>query len=148
MAEDMESNIMGNDLRAGHYLVVGDKLGRVREISRSKTGKHGGCKLSIKCTDAFSGKTLMHMSNSQDTLVIAEPPKTSVRLLEVPPKTTTAVFTMPGNDEGRLTLSVPDRDMLELMQEAEDKRGLDCTVMSWRNRHVLVRVTKIKDKRR
>lgn len=127
---------------AGHYIEVDQKLARVKEISRSKTGKHGSCKLTIKCTNVFKqNKTIMHMTNSQDDVAVFTPPQESWELAACDVREGLAEFRR-GTDKISLAL---DRDTLEQLQESlDDNAPLDCTVLSWKGKHALIRTAKQK----
>jgi translation elongation factor P/translation initiation factor 5A len=127
---------------AGHYIEVDQKLARVKEISRSKTGKHGSCKLTLKCCNVFKqNKTIMHMTNSQDDLAVFTPPQESWELRAADVREGTAEFKR--GDE-TITLAL-DRETLVTLQESLDEReAMECTVLSWRGKHTLLRVAKQK----
>lgn len=74
--EDIERTCV-NDLRLKDYVILpGKKLMKIKEIKKSKTGKHGGCKVHLKGVDVFSGKNVDHMINSSDDMDKIKPRKT------------------------------------------------------------------------
>ncbi len=125
------------------------QLGRIKEISRSKTGKHGSCKLTIKCANVMkSNKTLMYMCTSQDDVSVFEPPQTAWRLAACDPREGTALLK---GDQGAELLLTPDKETLaalrQALQEQEeegDEEPLECTVLSWAGKHVVLRTAKQK----
>ena len=123
-----------------------DKLARIKEISRSKTGKHGSCKLTVKCSNVFKqNKTVMHMLNSQDDVSVFAPPQQSWQLAACHVREGAAEFRR-GEDSVALAL---DRDTLETLQQSlDDRTPLDCTLLSWKGKHTLLRVAKHKDPKR
>jgi translation elongation factor P/translation initiation factor 5A len=127
---------------AGNYIEVDDKLARIKEISRSKTGKHGSCKLTLKCSNVFKqNKTIMHMTNSQDDLAVFTPPQEPWELRAADVREGTAEFR---KGEETITLAL-DRDTLVTLQESLDEgTAMECTVLSWKGKHTLLRVAKAK----
>merc|ERR1711977_514690 len=52
-----EHNVEAGQIRKGGYIMIKGKACKVRDVSTSKTGKHGHAKCKFSCVDIFTGNT-------------------------------------------------------------------------------------------
>lgn len=130
-----------NDLHAKHLVALstpsGESLCKVKLIRKSKTGKHGGCKVHIRAKDIFSGKQVEAMMASQDDIDVIKPNTTyGWALVTIDYDDDEPVVELKREE---CTLRLNPGPLLEELEDAQHL-PLECTVVHWRGKHVLTRV--------
>jgi len=133
--------ICANDLKEKQYLVIAEEqLGRVKAIRKSKTGKHGGCKIAVRCQDVFTKRNVDVMVGSQDDVVITNPKKINGwKCVDLRTKEREADFEL---DDKKITLRVCEDDLAELQDEDWDL--MEVTMIEFQDRHCISRINRVK----
>ena len=115
---------------------------RFSELSTSKTGKHGGCKVSIMCKCALTGKNIVAVRSSQDSLDVIQPVMLlDHTLIEVPDRKGTAVFI---REDDEIVVE-PTKDELAALQAAlEHDEDPQCSILEWNGKYKLMRIARRK----
>lgn len=75
--------IKANGSKKGDLIVINNKPYKIIELIKSKTGKHGICKIHIMATDIFNDKKIQTMFNSSDNVEITEAVKKDYQLIDI-----------------------------------------------------------------
>ena len=140
----MAKNISVNDLRKNQFIDVDGHLGKIKTITKSKTGKHGGCKCNIKCKDVFSGKNIFTIMGSQDMVTVLNPSRTNDWMIEeIPDREGTCVFTNEAGEE--VTLELPKDTLGDLQEYFDEDQDVEITLLEYKNQYCFQRVVARKE---
>merc|ERR1711998_302828 len=149
-------NVEAGTIRKGGYIMIKGKACKVRDVTTSKTGKHGHAKCKFQATDIFTGATCEELCPSSHTIGQPFVAKTDWSVTGI----TDGEYVNLMNDDGdmREDLKLPtlsgyntsdDQDvstrMLQYVDEMENQ-GLDieifCTVMAAIGKEKIIDVRK------
>ena len=68
MASSLTFPKSANDIRLGDYVMHNQKPSKIVSLNKSKTGKHGGCKITYTCSGIFDDKRADGMIMSYDRI--------------------------------------------------------------------------------
>jgi translation elongation factor P/translation initiation factor 5A len=140
----MAKIISVNDLRKNQFIDVDGQLGKVKEITKSKTGKHGGCKCNIKCKNVFNGKNIFTIMGSQDDVAVLQPQRTcDWTISEIPDREGTCVFINEQREE--VTLKLDKTTLRELQEYLDDDQDLEIALLEYKDQYALQRVVPRKE---
>ncbi len=86
----------------------------------------------------------MHMTNSQDQVGVVEPKTSTWKVAETFVKESRVELV---RDTERISVRCLDKETLALLAESE-VNALDCTVLTFEDKHTLLRVAQAKEKKR
>ena len=95
--------------------------------------------MSLKCKDVISGKNIIHVVGSQDSVdVLHVHVSSEYQLVEIPDREGSAILQ---NDSGECIVVRPEKDELDMLQRAlELDQDPLLSVVEWRGEHKLLRI--------
>jgi len=71
------------DIKKGSYLLINQHVAKVVELSTSKTGKHGGCKVAVIALDVFNGRKYQELYCSSRKVEVPEVSKVELQVARI-----------------------------------------------------------------
>ena len=135
-------SVEAGQIRKGGYIMVKNKPCKVRDVSTSKTGKHGHAKCKFSATDIFTGATCEELCPSSHSIGVPVVNKTDWMIQGI--QDDTYVLLMDNDGEMREDLQLPnqtyktdeDQKVSDLIKEyclqVDEGANIDiyCTVIS------------------
>merc|ERR1711865_982335 len=150
----MTISVEAGSIRKGGYLMIKGKACKVRDVSTSKTGKHGHAKCKFSAVDIFSGATCEELCPSSHSIDVPVVVKSDWQIQGIEGET--YVLLMDPEGEMREDLELPDqtyktsddietskliKDYVALVDEGADIE-IYCTVLAAIGKEKIVDVRK------
>jgi translation initiation factor 5A len=118
-----------NDLNVGDHILANSIFPcKIKEKRTSKTGKHGGCKVTFVVTDIFTEKKIDLMCKSQDRVAVPIITKHEYQLIDINDETPAYLTLMSDRGENREDIQLPQNELGQRLQ-SDFSQGKDITIV-------------------
>lgn len=128
-----------NDVQKNDLLLINDHPCKIVDRSTSKTGKHGGCKISFAGIDIFTGNKYCTIYRSDDKIKIPNILRNHYKIVDIEKDGDEYLFHLIDNNGLlRENIKIDGDNVQDVYEKFIDDHDIDITIMEYLNNVIIV----------